>query len=199
MVWATPAPRLQAYWGWLPPRDPSTGTFWDSSQFSELFPNLVLCLPHGLVPDAYPPLLPSSFLLEGYPESGSRLLPGCTPERTHTLAGALWFRTRPRLQILALPAPLNASFRPHQMLVLFCSQNLLEGVGLLSHGVPKAPDQEAAIPVAPARPAWHTAVSLPQCPGSKCPKRNPARGRRQSKGGEEGRTRNGGTTRVLPK
>lgn len=129
MVWATPAPRLQAYWGWLPPRDPSTGTFWDSSQFSELFPNLVLCLPHGLVPDAYPPLLPSSFLLEGYPESGSRLLPGCTPERTHILAGALWFRTR-LLQILALPAPLNASFRPHQMLVLSCSQNLLEGVGL---------------------------------------------------------------------
>lgn len=80
-------------------------------------------------PRHLPTLLPSSFLLEGYPESGSRLLPGCTPERTHTLAGALWFRTRPRLQILALPAPLNASFRPHQMLVLSCSQNLLEGVG----------------------------------------------------------------------
>lgn len=26
-VWATPAPRLQAYWEWLPLRDPSTGTF----------------------------------------------------------------------------------------------------------------------------------------------------------------------------
>lgn len=41
----------------------------------------------------------------------------------------LQFRTRPLLQILALPAPLNASSRPHQILVLFCSQNLLEGGG----------------------------------------------------------------------
>lgn len=135
MVWATPAPRLQAYWGWLPPRDPSTGTFWDSSQFSELFPNLVLCLPHGLVPGTYPPLLPSSFLLEGYPESGSRLLPGCTPERTHILAGALWFRTRPRLQILALPAPLNATSDAGSILLPESSRRsgALPQVGRQSH------------------------------------------------------------------
>lgn len=51
-----------------------------------------------------------------------------------------------------------------------------EGTPSLSHPIKSLRPPNlglAAIPVAPAHQAWHIVVSLPQCPGSKCPKRSP--------------------------
>lgn len=100
MFWATPAPRLQAYWGQLPPGDPSTGTFWNTPQFSGLLSNLVPH-PHGMDPDPYPPLLSLSFILEGFPELGTRLPPNCILYLLTFWFQADWLRTTPLPQILA--------------------------------------------------------------------------------------------------
>ena len=74
------------------------------------------------------------FILEGSPKSDSRLPPNCVPEITHRLVPAFL----PHLpQILAPPAPLNASSRLNLDPGSSLPQNLPEGVQIGKPSLPR--------------------------------------------------------------